>query len=272
MLKQITRLALLSSLLMLAVAAPANASNKNAAKAYRSLAKSVNATHAVWKAAAPQAKLDSQAALAEAEAACLPAFTAAGNIENPRVAFRTTVRLFFAAEAMINSTGTDDSLRLIRNDFLFDKVLPLNEKLRYSESSTSGQGKRLNRGLDAFTDAAKFFDGVYISPTDLCAAAEQWQSNGFASKKEPRSLRRIGILIIEGFLETRPILVVAKELRHYGASANAVGAFTAGFSNPAMGSDSLYQTPLFNALNLEGENAQNSLADIKAQMRALQQK
>jgi len=273
MLKQITRLALLSSLLMLAISAPANASNKHLLKAYRSLAKSVNTTHAAWKAAAPQAKLDSQAALAEAEAACLPAFTAAGNIQNPTVAFQASLSLSFAAGAMVNNIGTNDSLRLIRNDFLFDKVLPLNEKLLYSESSISGQGKRLYRGLESFQAMAAFVDGFYISPADLCAAAEAWQADSFAAKKAPRSLRRLSGVSLFYFDSTNKQLeATAKDLRHYGASSNAAYAFTQGFVNPYLSSDSLNDTPLFKALDPEGPHAQNSLVDIKAQMRALQQK
>jgi hypothetical protein len=266
MLKQITRLALLSSLLMLAIAAPANASNKTAAKAYRSLAKSVNATHAAWKAAAPQAKLDSQAALAEAEAACLPAFTAASNGPSDSAA---QITLWLAAAAMVNSTGTDDSLHSIQNDFLVDKVASLRDDyLLYGTNSRSWL--RFDRGLEAFEGMAAFVDGFYISPTDLCAAAEAWQADNFAAKKAPRSLRRLNADFFSSVPEKR-LRAAAKDLRRYGASSNAAYAFTQGFSNPALGADSMYETPLFKALT-EDENTKNSLADIKAQMQALQQK
>ena len=272
MLKQITRLALLSSLLMLAVAAPANASNKTAAKAYRSLAKSVNATHAAWKAAAPQAKLDSKAALAEAEAACLPAFTAAGKqkivLRDAEVSAIFT--LYFAAVAMINSTGTNDSLRSIQNNILFDKVIPL----QYDNLlSASGRTQlRFYRGLTAFQELANASDGLYISPTDLCAAAEAWQADNFAAKKQPRSLRRLIAISQQSDSNMRRLNATAKDLRRYGASPNAAYAFESAFANPAIAAPSLYEIPLFKALYPEDQDAQNSLADMKAQMQALQQK
>ena len=267
MLKQITRLALLSSLLMLAVAAPANASNKTAAKAYRSLAKSVNATHAAWKAAAPQAKLDSKAALAEAEAACLPAFTAASNGPSDS---GSQISLWFAAAAMVNSTGANDSLRSIQNNFLFDKVIPLRGGFSYSNNSRSWL--RLDRGLESFFDMADVVDGFYISPTDLCAAAEAWQADNFAAKKQPRSLRRLFAMFQQSDSDMRRLNATAKDLRRYGASSNAANAFESGFINPATGADSVYETPLFKALYPEDQDAQNSLADMKAQMQTLQQK
>ena len=273
MLKQITRLALLSSLLMLAVAAPANASNKTAAKAYRSLAKSVNATHAAWKAAAPQAKLDSKAALAEAEAACLPAFTAAGKqkivLRDAEVSAIFT--LYFAAVAMINSTGTNDSLRSIQNNFLFDKVIPLQyDNLLHGTNSRSQL--RFYRGLTAFQELANASDGFYISPTDLCAAAEAWQADNFAAKKQPRSLRRLIAISQQSDSNMRRLNATAKDLRRYGASPNAAYAFESAFANPAIAAPSLYEIPLFKALDPEDQDAQNSLADMKAQMKTLQQK
>ena len=126
--------------------------------------------------------------------------------------------------------------------------------------------------LESFFDMADVVDGFYISPTDLCAAAEAWQADNFAAKKQPRSLRRLFAMFQQSDSDMRRLNATAKDLRRYGASSNAANAFESGFINPATGADSVYETPLFKALYPEDQDAQNSLADMKAQMQTLQQK
>lgn len=217
-----TKLTLRASLLSLSLfllAVPASAGAKASSAEYKKVAKQVNSTHKKWVAARGPAINEARKAGAEVAEKCLPAFEAAGRLEEDSA---VPAELATAYWAMKSGASTEITK-------------PLRDEMADSLSSLGSR----DSGAMWWLTGTIGIKGIYMTPDEVCQDANTWQAKGFAESYTPRSTDRVmgNFWLYATSMEGRQVTRLVKKLRQHGARRVALRSFQYGYVVDDPGAD-----------------------------------
>jgi hypothetical protein len=214
--------ALLLCLAPLASAKAPTAANKRDARA---LAVLINKAHADWTAAYPAVQADIDASSKAVADSCLPAMQAAGKHSADYKYSWASAEIALAYVAALTNPA-DNRLAPIRN------VLIENAR-KLSLVKKPGNNFSAYYGMIYFDGFSSAILGAYNTTEAVCADANAWRANGFATNKEPRSLARaansVALTLLYPEVKLQPSRLngalpkMLDSLRHYGLKSSAEG-------------------------------------------------
>lgn len=224
---QFRRVTLLTLSLML-MAVPASAQAKtSSAKHWKKMAKSVNSIHSQWAGVKDSSVTQARAAGAQVAAQCLPVMEAAGKADT-----MATASLSIGYLAVENGGATP-------------AALPMRRAMQQAIDNASGISYR---HFEAWAQQTAVLSGFYMSPSELCAAAEDWQKTNFSDDSEPLSLTR-NMTVLWATPQQAQYKVMektARKLRRAGATPAAVKSWISSYTAEIPGQ---YDEPVMKALN-----------------------